>query len=126
MHYIRSVCTLVLTLACSNIAYSTDLSVNKIELTSGTLPSGFSTNSPDEISTGFQGTIDLIDRSEGRIVIGDQSVQLTRDTELTTDKKRQLYSLRNLKQGMTVRVDTEFNDGKMEAIAVHELNIPNN
>ena len=95
-------------------------------MTSGTLPRGLLANSPDDIQTGLQGTIDLVNRSEGRIVIGDQSVQLSPETELTTEKARRLYGIGNLKKGMTVRVDTEFTDGKMEAITVHELNIPNN
>ena len=72
-----------------------------------------------------EGVIEMIIPQQNRLVIGDQSISLSRDVEINTEKRRKLYGVNNLKRGMTVRLNTDFSEGQLVASEITELNKPN-
>ena len=71
------------------------------------------------------GVIEMIIPQQNRLVIGDQSINLSKDVEVNTEKRRRLYGVNNLKRGMTVRINTEIFKGQVVATEITELKKPN-
>ena len=68
------------------------------------------------------GVIEMIIPQQNRLVIGDQSISLSSDVKVNTEKRRPLYGVNNLKRGMTVRLNTEISKGQIIATEITELN----